>query len=151
MAKSMGHFRDSRVLSWLSGPRTDAPDEPPLKGPTLYHIRLCKSSSLSFYRYTIKCFVKHASRKRYCWKSHLVYWDVWKLVLVELWRMTGYLLWDWCIFTEILKRTCTNQWRCSYLLIHEGQIFDRFKIFLSIKETRNHRKWPQIAPFCISS
>jgi hypothetical protein len=34
MAKSMGHFRDSRALSWLSGPRTDAPDEPPLKGPT---------------------------------------------------------------------------------------------------------------------
>jgi hypothetical protein len=31
MAKSMGHFRDSRALSWLSGPRTDAPDEPPLK------------------------------------------------------------------------------------------------------------------------
>ena len=24
MAKSMGHFRDSRALSWLSGPRTDA-------------------------------------------------------------------------------------------------------------------------------
>ena len=35
MAKSMGHFRDSRALSWLSGPCTDAPEEPPLKGPTL--------------------------------------------------------------------------------------------------------------------
>ena len=66
MAKSMGHFRDSRILSWLSGPRTDASDEPPLKGPTLYHTRFCKSSSLSFYRYNIMCFVKHASSKRYC-------------------------------------------------------------------------------------
>jgi hypothetical protein len=36
MAKSMGNFRDSRTLSWLSAPCTDAPDEPPLKGPTLY-------------------------------------------------------------------------------------------------------------------
>ena len=24
----MGHFRGSRALSWLSGPRPDAPDEP---------------------------------------------------------------------------------------------------------------------------
>jgi hypothetical protein len=47
MAKSMGHFRDSRALSWLSVPRTDAPDESPLKGPTLYHTRFCKSSSLN--------------------------------------------------------------------------------------------------------
>ena len=66
MAKSMGHLRDSRALSWLSRPRTDAPDEPPLKGPTLYHTRFYKSSSLSFYRYNIMCFAKHASSKRYC-------------------------------------------------------------------------------------
>jgi hypothetical protein len=46
--------------------------------------------------------------------------------------MTGYLLWDWCIFTEILKWTCTKQWKCSHLPRHEGQIFDNFKIFLSI-------------------
>jgi hypothetical protein len=39
MAKSMGHLRDSRVPFWLSGPRTDAPDEPSVKGPTLYHTR----------------------------------------------------------------------------------------------------------------
>jgi hypothetical protein len=32
MAKSMGHFRDSRALSWLSAARTDALGEPPLKG-----------------------------------------------------------------------------------------------------------------------
>ena len=66
MAKSMWHLRDSRALSWLSRPRTDAPDEPPLKGPTLYHTRFYKSSSLSFYRYNIMCFAKHASSKRYC-------------------------------------------------------------------------------------
>ena len=35
MAKSMGHFRDSRALSWLSGPRTDAPAQP------LSKTRLC--------------------------------------------------------------------------------------------------------------
>ena len=58
MAKSMGHFRDSRALSWLSAARTDAPGEPPLKGPTLYHTRFCKYSSLSFYRYNIMCFAK---------------------------------------------------------------------------------------------
>jgi len=66
MAKSMGHFRDSREFSWLSGPPTDVPDEPPLIGPTLYHTRFCKSSCLSFYKYNIMCFVKHASSKRYC-------------------------------------------------------------------------------------
>ena len=65
MAKSMEHFRDSRALSWLSTSRTDAPDEPPPKGPTLYHTRFCKYSSLSFYRYNIMRFVKHASSKRY--------------------------------------------------------------------------------------
>ena len=37
------------------------------------------------------------------------------------------------ILTEILKWTCTKQWRCSYLLRHEGQILDNFKKFLSIK------------------
>jgi hypothetical protein len=61
-----GYFRDSRGLSWLSAPRTDALDEHPLKGRTLYHTRFCKYSSLSFYRYNIMCFVKHASSKRYC-------------------------------------------------------------------------------------
>jgi hypothetical protein len=30
MAKSMGPFRYSRASSWLSGPRTDLPAEPPL-------------------------------------------------------------------------------------------------------------------------
>jgi hypothetical protein len=67
--------------------------------------------------------------------SFKVYWDVWKLVIVRLWRMTGYPPWDWYIFTEILKWTCTKQWRCSYLLRHEGQIFDNFKIFLSISHS----------------
>ena len=34
MAKDMGPFRDSQVLSWLSGPQTDVPAEPPpLIGP----------------------------------------------------------------------------------------------------------------------
>jgi hypothetical protein len=28
------------------------------------------------------------------------------------------------ILTEMLKWTCTKQWRCSYLLRHEGQILD---------------------------
>jgi hypothetical protein len=55
--------------------------------------------------------------------SFSVYWDVWKLVLVRLWRMTGYLLWDWCIFTEILKWNCTKQWRCSYLPNTKGRIW----------------------------
>ena len=63
------------------------------------------------------------------------------------------------ILTEILKWTCTNEWRCSYLLRHEGQILDNFKKFLSIKVIRivldsmlyETLKWPQIAPFCISS
>ena len=63
--------------------------------------------------------------------------------------------------TEILKWTCTKQWRCSYLLRHEGQILDSFKKFLSIKvikivlDSMLHvyeiLKWPQIAPFYISS
>ena len=73
--------------------------------------------------------------------------------------MTGYLPMDWCIFIEVLKWTCTNQWRCSYRLRHEGQIFDNFKKFLSIKIIKivldsmlyETLKWPQIAPFCISS
>ena len=80
-------------------------------------------------------------------------------MLVRLWRTTGYLLWDWCIFTEILKWTCTKQWKCSYLPRQEGHIFDNFKIFLSIKVIKialdsmlyETLKWPQIAPFCISS
>ena len=75
------------------------------------------------------------------------------------WRMTGYLPLDWCILTEILKWTCTKQWRCSHLLRHEGQILDNFKKFLSIKVIKivldsmlyETLKWPQIAPFCISS
>ena len=63
------------------------------------------------------------------------------------------------ILTEILKWTCTKQWRCSYLLRHEGQILDNFKKFLSIKVIKivldsmlyETLKWPQITPFCISS
>ena len=63
------------------------------------------------------------------------------------------------ILTAILKWTCTQQWRCSYLLRHEGQILDNFKKFLSIKVIKivldsmlyETLKWPQIAPFCISS
>ena len=66
---------------------------------------------------------------------------------------------DWCIFVEILKWTCTKQWRCLYLLKHEGQILDNCKKFLSIKVITivldsilyETLKWPQIAPFCISS
>ena len=73
--------------------------------------------------------------------------------------MTGYLLMGWCIFIEVLKWTCTKQWRCSYRLRHEGQIFDNFMKFLSIKVITivldsmlyETLKWPQIAPFCISS
>jgi hypothetical protein len=63
------------------------------------------------------------------------------------------------ILTEILKWTCTKQWGCLYLLRHEGQILDNFKKFLSIKVIKivldsmlyETLKWPQIAPFCISS
>ena len=63
------------------------------------------------------------------------------------------------ILTEILKWTCTKQWRCSYLLKHEGQILDNFKKFLSIKVIKivldsmlyETLKWPQITPFSISS
>ena len=63
------------------------------------------------------------------------------------------------ILTEILKWTCTKQWRCSYLLSYEGKILDKFKKFLSIKFIKivldsvlyETLKWPQIAPFCISS
>ena len=33
MAKAMVPFRDSQAPSWLSGPRTDVPSEPPLIGP----------------------------------------------------------------------------------------------------------------------
>jgi hypothetical protein len=40
---------------------------------------------------------------------------------------------DWWIYIEILKWTCTMQWRCSYLLRHEGQILDNFKKFKVIK------------------
>jgi hypothetical protein len=55
--------------------------------------------------------------------------------------------------------TCAKQWRCSYLIKHEGQILDNFKKFLSIKVIKivldsilyETLKWPQIAPFCISS
>ena len=72
------------------------------------------------------------------------------------WRMTGYLPLDWCIFIEILKWTCTKQWRCPYLLRIEVQILDNFKKFLSIKVFKivlisilyEALKWPQIAPFC---
>ena len=63
------------------------------------------------------------------------------------------------ILTEILKWTCTKQWRCSYLLRHEGQILNNLKKFLSIKVIKivldsmlyETLKWPQIAPFCVSS
>ena len=33
MVKTIGPFRDSQAPSWLSGPRTDVPAEPPLIGP----------------------------------------------------------------------------------------------------------------------
>jgi hypothetical protein len=33
MAKTKGPFRDSHAPSWLSGPRTDAPDEHPSHRP----------------------------------------------------------------------------------------------------------------------
>jgi hypothetical protein len=38
----MGHVRDSRALSWLSDPRTDAPNEPPRlsSGPKAVLFRL---------------------------------------------------------------------------------------------------------------
>ena len=80
-------------------------------------------------------------------------------MLGRLWRMTGYISLDCCIFTEILKWTWSKQWRCSYLLRHEGQIFDNFKKFLSIRVIKivldsmlyETLKWSQIAPFCISS
>jgi hypothetical protein len=44
-----------------------------------------------------------------------------------------YLPLYWCIFTKILKWTCIKQWRCSYLLRHDGQIVNNFRKFLSIK------------------
>ena len=61
------------------------------------------------------------------------------------------------ILTEILKWTCSKQWRCSYLLRHEGQNLDNFMKFLFIKVIKivlesmlyETLKWPQIAPFCI--
>ena len=55
--------------SEIHGPFLGSPGPVPMhrsQGPTLYHTRFCKSSSLSFYRYNIMCFVKHASSKRYC-------------------------------------------------------------------------------------
>ena len=33
MVKAMGPFRDSRASSWLPGPRTDVPTEPPSHRP----------------------------------------------------------------------------------------------------------------------
>jgi hypothetical protein len=50
---------------------------PPLIFPAFYHPRFSKSSCLSFYGYNM-CFVKLLLR------CQLVYWDVWKLVIVRL-------------------------------------------------------------------
>ena len=91
------------------------------------------------------CFVNHASSKCDCWKViECSDWDVWKLMLGRLWRMTVYLPLDWCIFTEILntKGRFWTSLRNSCLSV--------IKIVLDsmLYETL---KWSQIAPFCISS
>ena len=91
------------------------------------------------------CFVNHASSKCDCWKViECSDWDVWKLMLGRLWRMTVYLPLDWCIFTEILntKGRFWTSLRNSCLSV--------IKIVLDsmLYETL---KWSQISPFCISS
>jgi hypothetical protein len=65
MAKSMGRFRDSQALSWLSGP------VPMHRMNLLSKALLCTTlDSVNPVLYpsidTILCFVKHASSKRYC-------------------------------------------------------------------------------------
>jgi hypothetical protein len=40
MAKHMGSIRDLQALSWLSGPRTDVPAEPPSHGPFYLSLRI---------------------------------------------------------------------------------------------------------------
>ena len=49
------------------------------------------------------------------------------------------------ILTEILKWTCTKQWRCSYLLRHEGQILDNFKKFLSSSSSSVYRVYSSLS------
>ena len=39
MVKAMGPFRDSRASSWLPGPRTDVPTEPPSHRPCDYCVQ----------------------------------------------------------------------------------------------------------------
>ena len=65
-------------------------------------------------------------------------------MLRRLWRMTGYLPLDWCIFTEILN-TKDRFWKKL-----RNSCLSVIKIVLDSKlyETL---KWPQIAPFCFSS
>jgi hypothetical protein len=39
------------------------------------------------------------------------------------------------ILIEILKWTCSKQWRCSYLLRHEGQILMLYNTYLCVSKT----------------
>jgi hypothetical protein len=91
------------------------------------------------------CFVNHASSKCDCWKViECSDWDVWKLMLGRLWRMTVYLPLDWCIFTEILNTkgrfwtSLRNSCLSVITIVLDSMLYETLK-------------WSQIAPFCISS
>ena len=88
------------------------------------------------------CFVNHAISKRDCWKV-IECSEMYENLCYE-WRMTGYLPLDWCIFTEILN-TKDRFWKSL-----RNSCLSVIKIVLDsmLYETL---KWPQIAPFCISS
>jgi hypothetical protein len=57
--------------------------------------------------------------------SHIFFENFWM-------KMEAHLISNQSYRTRLLW-TCTKEWRCSYLLRHEGQILDNFKKFLSIK------------------
>ena len=160
MAKSMGHFRDSRALSWLSIPMhrmnplskallcTTLDSVNPVLYPSIdtILIKLCVLLTMPVASATAEMPFSVLRRLKTYVRSTMKNDRLSSLGLMH-------------ILTEILKWTCTKQWRCSYLLKHEGQILDNFKKFLSIKVIKivldsmlyETLKWPQIAPFCISS
>jgi hypothetical protein len=146
MTKSMGHFRDSRALSWLSGPRTDAPDEPPLKGPTLYHTRFCKSSSLSMpaASATAKMSFSVLRRLKTCVSSAMKNDRLSSLGLMHIHRDFEVDLYKAMEVFVSAKHEGQN------LTILRYSCLSVIKIVLDsmLYETL---KWPQIAPFCISS
>ena len=47
MAKTKGPFRDSRALSWLSGPRTDVPAESPSHRSCIHMITCVSLTKIS--------------------------------------------------------------------------------------------------------